>query len=322
MSTPPQTPKPTHQYFTDDNNGLHDRLAEYARDAHGAYSPNTIRAINGDMKHFASWCNHNGVSSLPASPEILARYVDEMTPLYASGTIRRRVSSIAHLHRAAELTDPTKSAKAKLALRRMQRTFAARPNQAQGITEHNVSAILATTESRLIDKRDVALLLTARDMLARRSEVIALYVSDITFQEDGVATVMIHKSKTDQEGEGAVMWLSPRTTDAIRQWMRAGGIKEGKLFRSVGRGGRVGGGLSDRDVSRRFKVMAERAGIPSEQISGHSPRVGMTQDLSAAGAELPELMTAGRWKSPQMPARYTERTRASRGAVAKYYDGR
>ena len=37
--------------------------------------------------------------------------------------------------------------------------------------------------------------------------------------------------------------------------------------------------------------------------------------------ELPELMTAGRWKSPRMPARYTERQAAGRGAVAKYYQG-
>ena len=36
-------------------------------------------------------------------------------------------------------------------------------------------------------------------------------------------------------------------------------------------------------------------------------RVGMAQDLAASGVELPELMTADRWKNPLMPARYTER---------------
>ena len=40
----------------------------------------------------------------------------------------------------------------------------------------------------------------------------------------------------------------------------------------------------------------------------------MAQDLSAAGAELPELMTAGRWDSPAMPAKYTEAQVAGRGA--------
>ena len=37
------------------------------------------------------------------------------------------------------------------------------------------------------------------------------------------------------------------------------------------------------------------------------------------GVELPGLMTADRWKSAKMPARYTERQAADRGAVAKYY---
>ena len=46
---------------------------------------------------------------------------------------------------------------------------------------------------------------------------------------------------------------------------------------------------------------------------------GMAQDLAATGVELPALMTAGRWKSAKMPARYTERQAAGRGAVAKYY---
>ena len=45
----------------------------------------------------------------------------------------------------------------------------------------------------------------------------------------------------------------------------------------------------------------------------------MAQDLAATGVELPALMTAGRWKSSKMPARYTERQAAGRGAVARYY---
>ena len=45
----------------------------------------------------------------------------------------------------------------------------------------------------------------------------------------------------------------------------------------------------------------------------------MAQDLAKTGAELPALMTAGRWKSSTMPARYTERQAADRGAVARYY---
>ena len=54
-------------------------------------------------------------------------------------------------------------------------------------------------------------------------------------------------------------------------------------------------------------------------FTGHSGRVGLAQDLAATGVELPALMTAGRWKSSRMPARYTEQQAAGRGAVPRYY---
>ena len=57
----------------------------------------------------------------------------------------------------------------------------------------------------------------------------------------------------------------------------------------------------------------------SEGYTGHSGRVGIAQDLAKNGVELPALMTAGRWKSSKLPARYTERQAADRGAVARYY---
>ena len=53
-----------------------------------------------------------------------------------------------------------------------------------------------------------------------------------------------------------------------------------------------------------------------------SRSVSMAQDLAASGVELPALMSAGRWKRSRMPARYTERQAAGRGAVARYYQRR
>ena len=67
--------------------------------------------------------------------------------------------------------------------------------------------------------------------------------------------------------------------------------------------------------------VAQAAGL-GEGFTGHSGRVGMAQDLVKSGVELPALMTAGRWKSAKMPARYTERQAADRGAVTKYYQER
>ena len=79
-------------------------------------------------------------------------------------------------------------------------------------------------------------------------------------------------------------------------------------------------GLSARQIGRRVKVVVRMAGL-GEGCSGHSMRVGMAQDLSAAGAELSELITVGRWDSPTIPARYTDAQAAGRGAVDRYYQG-
>ena len=76
--------------------------------------------------------------------------------------------------------------------------------------------------------------------------------------------------------------------------------------------------LSASQIGRRIDAAAKAAGL-GEGFTGHSGRVGMSQDLVKSGVELPALMTAGRWKSSKMPARYTERQTADRGAVAKYY---
>jgi integrase len=237
-------------------------------------------------------------------------------------TVRRYVASLAHLHRAAGLDDPTKASAVKLALKRPGRQHGARQVQAAPLGELAVERVLATIGDSLIDQRDLALLLVARDMLARRSEVVALQAADVQFGDDGTATVLVRRSMTDATGEGAVLWLSPRTVMALRAWLAAAGITEGLVFRAVLKGGRVGGAIEPGEVVRVFKKLAERAGIDPASISGHSARVGMAQDLVGHGAELAAVMQAGRWKSPTMPARYAERQSAGRGAVAQFYAGK
>ena len=77
-------------------------------------------------------------------------------------------------------------------------------------------------------------------------------------------------------------------------------------------------GMTTRHIGNRVRAAAEAAGL-GEGFTGHSGRVGMAQDLVKSGVELPALMTAGRWKSSTIPARYTEKQAADRGAAARYY---
>ena len=74
-------------------------------------------------------------------------------------------------------------------------------------------------------------------------------------------------------------------------------------------------GLSAWQVDKRIREATKAAGL-GDGFSGHSCRVGMAQDLTAAGFSLVAVQQAGRWKSPSMPARCARNLRTDRGAVA------
>ena len=167
--------------------------------------------------------------------------------------------------------------------------------------------------------RDAAIIAVMSDAMLRVSELAALECGDVDADpEDGSGRLTIRRSKTDQEGAGAVQYLGPATLERVRVWTRAAGVSDGALFRRVRRGGRVVGerALSPQAVRTIVKRRAGEAGVEG-RVSGHSLRVGAAQSLAAAGASVVEMQVAGRWASPSMPGRYARGELAARGAVAR-----
>jgi hypothetical protein len=107
---------------------------------------------------------------------------------------------------------------------------------------------------------------------------VALNVADLEECADGLR-VTVRRSKTDQEGAGAVVAVcrgsiaSP--VAAVRDWLATAGITEGPLFGRVGKGGKV---LPDRlrvqSVALIVKACAARLGLDADAFSGHSLRSG------------------------------------------------
>ena len=105
----------------------------------------------------------------------------------------------------------------------------------------------------------------------------------------------------------------------VREWLEQSGVGEGRVFRSLSRGV-VGEGLEAGQVSRIFKRMSRKAGLPAElveHISGHSTRVGAAQDMVAGGISMAAIQHAGRWKTAAMVTRYGERLLARRSGAAQ-----
>jgi len=297
-------------------------LERYAAAARGAFAGNTERALRADTAIFAAWCGANGRAALPAAPDTVAGFIDAMRHAEKKpATIRRYVSSIAHMHRAAELASPAGSNAVRLALRRMGRGDSVAQRQADGITRRLIDRLLHAGGTDLRDLRNHALLAVAYDTLCRRSELVALRYADLERGPHGDGTVLVRRSKTDQEGAGMIRYLAPDTLRLLLRWLDAAGVRDGALFRAVLKGGRVGGALDPGTVARLFKEMARDAGLPEDEvarISAHSSRVGATQDMAASDRiSMPAIMQAGGWTSPQMVACYTRRQAARQGGAAK-----
>ena len=116
--------------------------------------------------------------------------------------------------------------------------------QVQGVSfaQADAASAVAASDGSLRGLRDAALIAVMSDGLLRISELAALEVADIAFEEDGSGRATVRRSKTDQEGVGVVLFLGPPTVARIKAWLEGAGIDEGPLFRRVYRGKPTGSG--------------------------------------------------------------------------------
>ncbi|MXY02234.1 MAG: tyrosine-type recombinase/integrase [Acidimicrobiales bacterium] len=181
------------------------------------------------------------------------------------------------------------------------------------------SAVASTGDLRGL--RSAAIIATMSDALLRVSEVAALQVGDIEPRSDGASTLTVRRSKTDQDGDGATLYLGGPTTRRVDTWKEAAGLAGadmtgGPLFRRILRGQHASAEpLSPRSIREIVRSAAAAVGI--EGASGHSLRIGSAMSLVRAGASLVETQQAGRWVSPSMPAHYARNEIVARGAVAR-----
>lgn len=283
---------------------------------------NTRRAYLSQWEAFQAWAEPRGYRTAPASAEIVAAHLAELAKTGGAATLKMRRAAIGAVHRASGLADPTAGELVKRTLAGLVRQVGAAPRQAAPLTAAALEAIRATAclprrgragrleRAATAQARglvDIALCSVMRDALLRRSEAAALKWGDVAAQADGSGRLIVRRSKTDQEAAGSTQYIG-RQAMADLEAIRPADARPGdRVF-----------GLSDSQLQRRIAAAARAAGLEG-RFSGHSPRIGMAQDLAAGGAALPALMQAGRWSSSVMPASYIRGQSAGRSAVAQYY---
>lgn len=171
----------------------------------------------------------------------------------------------------------------------------------------------AESDKSMAGYRDSAMIRLMSDCLLRVSEVVAVNIGH--FKQK---TLIVQKSKTDQQGTGVALYVTSDTRNAISKYREEAGITRGALFRPIRRGGHIQKSrLTDVSARTIIKKRAADAGV-NGFISGHSLRVGSAVSLAKVGASVVDLQVAGRWKNSQMPAHYARAEMAERGAIARY----
>jgi site-specific recombinase XerD len=290
---------------------LADSARKYAEDS---VAKNTKRGYASDWKGFTAWCRANGLTPLPATPQVVALYFTHLANSGAAYATITRVSAAIgwvhsrHVENGKPVVVPTRDATVKTVLKGIANRIGrgTRRRKEAATIEDFLEPMVAGLADDARGHRDRAVILLGFSGAFRRSELASLRIEDVKVQDEG-AVIRLRRSKTDQSGEGTDVPI-PRgenvdlcPVNALQVWLdelRALGITEGFLVRGIHRSGSIlpNAGATDRMVNRIVKQAAERAGLDSSELGAHSLRAGFATQAGVRGKNVLQIAAQGRWK--------------------------
>ena len=316
-----------------------DALVELAA---SALAPNTRRTYRTAFAQFASWCDEHAppLQALPAHPLTVAAYLrSRAAGGVKRGTLMIDLAAIGKMHQNARQTSPTHDVTLREVLRGLKREISRPPRQAPPILTEDLRKLSSAQEvpprgtalaRERAGARDRAILLLGFAGAFRRSEIADIRIRDLALDDatgaTGGMTVYLPHSKTDQEGEGALVEIprgSIETTCPVRailHWLDVLALAQGvaedhPLFQRIDRWGnfRSPAPLDGGSISRIVKRAADDADLGERGFSGHSLRAGLATSAAMSGAGIEEIMAQTRHKSVTVAMTYIRLRR--RGAL-------
>lgn len=128
-------------------------------------------------------------------------------------------------------------------------------------------------------------------------------------------TLLVPKSKEDQEGEGFEKLVTFAENERycpvklLRHWLDVSGIASGPIFRPVSRYGKLvqygeREGLWPQYVDKVVKKLLKRSGVDPQGYGAHSLRAGFVTQAALLGRTENEIMRHTGHATPQMVQRY------------------
>jgi integrase len=299
-----------------------DELSAMADAAVAAGVPDsTMAAYVSDLRAFAAWSAETNRPGLPATTNTLTEYATYLayTKGAAPSSIERTRWAIRKAHRASGHPVPDSEGLSRVlkgyrAYLAKEKDPKAKPQKAVAEDPDSLAAMIGRLDlTTPAGRRDAAILLLGFAIAARRSELAALDVVDITFAKEGML-VSVYRIKTRKHHEVAVPYAQDPTlcpVIAVLRWLAALaelGRKSGPLFVRINQHGQIvtslmRDGKPIGDPTGRMKPQAighvvgrkaKAAALPGKRTA-HGLRRGFATAARRAGHDKIRIARAGGW---------------------------
>lgn len=287
-----------------------DRARELAKKAR---ADSTWKAYASDWRQFDAWCQRVELPSLPAAPKTIAAFLaDQAGERKSPSTIKRRLVAIRLVHSGAGYDKPDDAAVAEL-MQGIRRDWRRPSGKKAPAVASDVMTMADSVEPETNKGlRDRALLLFGFAGAFRRSELVAIRIEDLAYQDEGVKVTIPH-SKTDQDAQGQVIAV-PAEADsaycpvqALKDWITLADISSGEVFLRMHRHDRLGiTPMTPQSVALVIKEHALRVGLESAHYAGHSLRRGFLTTAAREDKNIFKMASHSRHKSLEVLRGYVE----------------
>jgi len=266
-----------------------------------ATSDNTRKAYRSAVRQFEKWGGR-----LPTDRDTVVRYLLARAELLNTRTLDLHLTAISQWHHYQGIADPVKDPLVRKTMEGIRRTHGQPKRKAKALRLEHIAQMLNHLRHLPDSKkkrRDIALLLTGFFGAFRRSELVAIEISDLVWEPEGII-IRLPRSKTDQQATGLARALPfgsqgccPAT--AIKAWTEAARITDGPLFRPINRWDQVQSKhLNAGAVNDLLKTLGSACQFDFvPDLSSHSFRRGLSTSAARERVDFELIKKQGGWKS-------------------------
>lgn len=285
-----------------------------------ATAENTRATYRSAIRQFERWGG-----KLPTDRDTIIRYLLDHAETRNVRTLDLHLTALSQWHRYQSFADPVQDPTVRKTLNGMRRLHGKPKKKAKALRLEHIARILAWLRQQpdsLKKTRDLALVQMGFFGAFRRSELVAIRVEDLVWDQDGLI-IRLSRSKTDQIGEGLERVIpagvgSICAVQAMRDWLTQAGITSGPVFRPINRWGQLQDrALRPAAINDFLKSLAEACGFEfASELSSHSFRRGLSTSAARENLDFELIKKQGGWKNDATVREYIDEGRRFEDNVA------